>query len=407
MKKRRLPLWIIALTATNNKRAEIKRCSNNDGTIFDNYHNKLIGKLYSTIIFCIIVALCISCNTKKDEGMVTDNSIYFNTSKSIVLSLDDAKLINKDKINLAFSDSTLIPAYSNILIADDNIIVFSQRTNEIFRFDKEGNFKNLIGKRGNGPGEFQEMNDIIMSPNNKKVIELLDNKSIHKYSIDGEFLSKKEFEFPAFSFVAHNDCYWFYLGDNPASTQHKLIRTNSKFSIQDEYFPILEDNVPLVERNFGNSPIKTFRESLNYNLYTLGDDIELSYNIDFGKYKIPKSVMDANPNQMVELLGTIEYANVMKYIENANYSFLYVMKYNINEMPDFYYWIINKNTKEEKLIQIDEFNEESYLLYPEYISEDDKAYFIGYDVASAEVLIDPNSNPEIVKIGVKEFFKLQ
>lgn len=362
-----------------------------------------MGKKITIISFCVLIILCKSCSHKSKDDMIAENFIHFDISKSKDLSLIDAKLLNKNKIDLEFSDLTIIPAYSNILVDENNIIVFSQRTNEIFRFDQNGKFKNLIGKVGNGPGEFQEMNDVIIHENNNGIIEVLDNMSIYEYSIEGEFLSKKILDLPAFSFATQNNQYWFYLGDNPLSTKNKLVQTNSVFSIENEFFQITDKRVPLIEQNFGNGEIKTFRESLIPKLYTLENGLLFSYDIDFGKYSIPNSVLNSNPNQMIDLLSTIEYANVLKYLENSNYSFLFVVKYNINSIPDFYYWIIDKRTKEDKLIRISDFNEDSYLLYPEFISKDDTIYFIGYDIDSNDNIVDQNTNPEIVKINIREF----
>ena len=71
---------------------------------------------------------------------------------------------------------------------------------------------------------------------------------------------------------------------------------------------------------------------------------------------------------VIEKLDKIEYAIIREYMENTNYIFLLIFKYEPNTMmPQLFYWIINKKNKEERIIHIKDFIEESYLLFPQII----------------------------------------
>ena len=73
-------------------------------------------------------------------------------------------------------------------------------------------------------------------------------------------------------------------------------------------------------------------------------------------------------------------------------------------LPDLFYWIIDKKTKEEKLIRVKDFDENSFLLYPQTLSNDDMIYFVGHDIGSVHETINPDSNPSIIKMQIENLF---
>lgn len=367
--------------------------------------------LYSSLLLLLFINILFSCNKSPKNEMLPENKLLFNKSISTDLSLFDAKNLKKEIIKLSYADSIMIPAYSNLLITGNNIILYSQKTFQIFRFDTNGNFVNFIGKRGNGPGEFTEMRDVIIKSKNENIIEILDYESIIDYQLDGRFIKKTKIKYPAFSFAYDSINYWFYTGNNPSFSQYKLVQSDTCFQQKNEYFKISKNSVPLVENNFwkGNYAT-TFRESLSPYVYILNNEIKCSYYIDFGRFEIPDAILASESTLMIEELGKIEYATIRGYMESENYTFLSIMKYTPQTMfPDLYYWIIDKKTKKEKLIRIKDFAEDSYLLYPQTITNDDLIYFIGYDIESVSVdeAINLNSNPSIIKMNIKDLFEYE
>lgn len=361
--------------------------------------------LYKIIGFFGLTYFLLSCNERSKIESST-NKIIFDVTKSVNIGLKESKKIDKETIALTFADSIVIPAYSNLLTCcENNIIIYSQKTFQVFRFDGKGHFINFIGKRGGGPGEFSEMRDVSINYQNDTIIEILDRESILRYQLDGNFIEKIKIKYPAFSFAIDNNNYWFYIGNNPSFSQYKLIQTDTYFTQKNEFFKISEKGVPLVENNFNKGKYITFRESLYPKLYTLNDQLNNSYYVDFEKFKIPDAVLSLEQMNMMEELEKLEYATIRTYLENKNYTFLFIMKYNPSSMlPSLYYLIINKNTKEEKLMHVEDFHEDSFLLYPQLICDNDIIYFIGYDLENMDESINPNSNPSIIKIKIEAFF---
>lgn len=351
---------------------------------------------------CFLLTIILSsCSEQKEDEQ--SNKIVFDLSKAQNLDLPSASLLNKQIVQLASSDSVIIPAYSNLIVNENHFILYSQMTNQIFRFNSDGSFINFIGKKGNGPAEFVEMRDILIDD---KTIEVLDREAIVRYGLNGEFIEKAKTEIPAFSFAIANNGYWFYLSDNPAYSQFRLIETDKEFSNHIEHLPIRNRSMPLIEDNFSKNGALTFRESLSPTLYTLDNGLINSLYIDFGSLQLSEEVLSANPDLLFDKMNESDYAVIRKYMDNKEYVFLHVMITKPNSMePEMFYWIIDKKSHKEKLIRVQDFVENSYLLFPQLMTDNNIIYFLGYDVANSDEWIDEDSNPSIVGIGVRELFE--
>lgn len=351
---------------------------------------------------CFLLTIIFSsCSEQKEDEK--SNKIVFDLLQAQDLDLPSASLLNKQIVQLATSDLVIIPAYSNLIINENQFILYSQMTNQIFRFNSDGSFINFIGKKGNGPAEFVEMNDILIDNN---TIEVLDRETIVRYRLNGEFIEKVKTEIPAFSFAIADNGYWFYVSDNPAYSQFRLIETNREFTNHIEHLPIRNRSMPLIEDNFSKNGTLTFRESLSPTLYTLDNGLINSLYIDFGSLQVSEETLSATPEEVFERMDNSDYAAIRKYMDNREYAFLHVMitKPNIME-PEMFYWIIDKKSHKEKLIRVQDFAENSYLLFPQLMTDNNIIYFLGYDVANSDEWIDEDSNPSIVGIGVEELFE--
>ena len=90
---------------------------------------------------CFLLTIILSsCSEQKEDEK--SNKIVFDLSKAQDLDLASASLLNKQIVQLATSDSVIIPAYSNLIINENQFILYSQMTNQIFRFDSDGSFIN-------------------------------------------------------------------------------------------------------------------------------------------------------------------------------------------------------------------------------------------------------------------------
>ena len=63
-----------------------------------------------------------------------------------------------------------------------------------FRFSKNGTFLNAIGQRGEGPGEYREMDSFFVGKDCVYVCDM-SKRTIYSYSFDGKFLHSLSFPY--------------------------------------------------------------------------------------------------------------------------------------------------------------------------------------------------------------------
>ncbi|MFH1933535.1 MAG: 6-bladed beta-propeller [Pseudomonadota bacterium] len=80
--------------------------------------------------------------------------------------------------------------WGSLLVRTDdelNIYVCDSMAKRLSKFDARGNFLWATGRQGQGPGEFQSINDFTID-NPKQEILVLDNSQIDAFSFDGKYL---------------------------------------------------------------------------------------------------------------------------------------------------------------------------------------------------------------------------
>lgn len=92
---------------------------------------------------------------------------------------------------------------ADVLFADTNIYVHDSKQEIIFRFNSQGNFLNMIGKLGNGPGEFSSCSSCFLNGDTVFVSDL-DTRRIFSYTQEGNFINVISFPF---SFVYEDIVY--------------------------------------------------------------------------------------------------------------------------------------------------------------------------------------------------------
>lgn len=98
----------------------------------------------SKIIICISAFLMVSC-VSRNEGMKDIETIYLNNS--LPFNFSDHFDLDR-RVFLETSEECLITYITKIIVNEDVFIL--DLSNQLFRFDKEGKFKNKIGLKGKG-----------------------------------------------------------------------------------------------------------------------------------------------------------------------------------------------------------------------------------------------------------------
>ncbi|WP_158712916.1 6-bladed beta-propeller, partial [Parabacteroides pacaensis] len=146
--------------------------------------------------FILIFFLCIffSCGkkNKKEYKYSSESTQIINIPDQLNITTHaDSIFSTLSFVPLETTDECMITFVMNLKIID-SLIYINDGLKRLLVFDSNGKFKYQIGSKGNGPGEYLEMRDYIIY---KDRIEILDFKKILTYSLTGEYIKTKHFDF--------------------------------------------------------------------------------------------------------------------------------------------------------------------------------------------------------------------
>jgi len=143
------------------------------------------------IIFISLIATLASCQeVKETNSSVKDILLDININQELRLSeiADSVEVIpleQTDESNIAMVERII--SYKNKYYVMSSI-TFSN--GQVLIFDEQGNFIQKLDKRGGGPGEYADLQDIAIDSRNDELIFMTQPQGIFKYDLEGNFLSK-------------------------------------------------------------------------------------------------------------------------------------------------------------------------------------------------------------------------
>ena len=143
------------------------------------------------IILLSLVVSFVSCqNVKETNSSVKNILLDMDTKKELRLS-EIADTV--EVILLEQTDESDIARVERILPYKEKYYVMSSigfSNGRVHVFDKDGNFIQKIDKRGGGPGEYEDLQDIAINSRNDELVFMTQPKGIFRYDLEGNFISK-------------------------------------------------------------------------------------------------------------------------------------------------------------------------------------------------------------------------
>ena len=143
------------------------------------------------IILLSLVVSFVSCqNVKETNSSVKNILLDMDTKKELRLS-EIADTV--EVILLEQTDESDIARVERILPYKEKYYVMSSigfSNGRVHVFDKVGNFIQKIDKRGGGPGEYEDLQDIAINSRNDELVFMTQPKGIFRYDLEGNFISK-------------------------------------------------------------------------------------------------------------------------------------------------------------------------------------------------------------------------
>ena len=277
-------------------------------------------------------------------------------------------------IPLETSPDVLLAGVSKLVVHDDRYYTLDRSQDIIHVFDEKGNFIFKIDKKGQGPGEYNFIEDFIFNPfsGNLELFEAYG--AVYIFDLSGNFIEKKRIEYDGFR-VAHNiaaidkNTHVFYVISEPVKIiyfnldEGKLLHLefeesrelggyviNSFYSFQDECF---------------------FFRPVHPVVYKAGKErLEDFFKFDFGKYTkegrnatFTEESKRSLTKQIEEMFAQTSYV-IRKVRHNNNYVFALISWKTWDRKTNVIY---NKSTGKAKFIL--DFDEKA-MFDPEIITDE-------------------------------------
>lgn len=189
------------------------------------------NRIEVAFVAAIMVGLCVSCQSVKE----TEPSV-----KNVLLDIDLGQELRLSEIAdtvevilLEQTDDSDIAMVERFIPYKDRYYVMNSigfSNGRVHVFDKNGHFMQKIDKRGGGPGEYEDLQDIAINPKNDELVFMTQPKGIFRYDLDGNFISKAKGGYgmnvaadSQGNFYKTNRCY--------EETPDRLLMVNDKDSV--------------------------------------------------------------------------------------------------------------------------------------------------------------------------------
>jgi hypothetical protein len=295
------------------------------------------------ILSFALMLLIIACQKQGSQQSIvsvnTENveEIRIDIDKGPFYPLDSIFTANVKFVRLETTDDNLIGKVSNILISDSLIfVVDKEQTYSIFIFDKTGHYITKIANRGNGPGEYSRIYDVVLMPNEHQiaVISPYQWKTIF-YSYSGNFVKEEKYVFPCISrgFLESGNKVYYHQDNIPEfnnGTNTVIVTDKNNKGIYNACFEYHSDyfyySVKPDFSQFGNALY--FYPDYQDTIYQITDTAAIAkYYLNVLKHKFshPQDIENiTNEIWEEEYLDKHPYFNG-KYIEMKDYTYLVLL----------------------------------------------------------------------------------
>ncbi|MDR0698090.1 MAG: 6-bladed beta-propeller [Tannerella sp.] len=140
------------------------------------------------VLFCVV--LFISCQNEKStfSGLIVNKH---DVEKIEIMPLENENaLLDYKIVKLETNSNSLLAEINQMEIVDNYIYVFDKKGKSVKKFTVDGKYVTDIGKRGDGPKEYLEINAFYVNKERRNV-NMFDpmRKAILRYDLEGNFMN--------------------------------------------------------------------------------------------------------------------------------------------------------------------------------------------------------------------------
>lgn len=363
--------------------------------------NNKVNNFFKTIFIQIIVIVSLlSCGKKENQQKIIPLDINSYTDLKIT---DISKEIIE--IPLEFTKEAMIGTIGKIEFTNEAIYVHDLNNSRVLKFSNSGKFIQQIGKKGNGPGEYQFMNSFAVNPR-EETIYIATQGRIILYDLKGKFKQDlKDFGFVNYIAFIENELKIFSskfgfqekgsdqlynleilksYNSEMEQTDSLLIKKIAIQSVSGTVFPQAKYFSKSEDEYFFYMPVLINEPLIRDTLYKF-NNMQLSFykKLDFESQADPKA--KHKTINIKSIIKTDKYL-ISEYLNDGNRVFIYDLDnskgYNLKEGLDASDFTLESNVS----------------LFP-ILNEENKLYFTGKPISSKSESFEPNASIFKVKLN--------
>ncbi len=140
------------------------------------------------------------------------------------------EFLNHGEINLEVQDDNYVGSVDKMIITDTTVYLLDEELYQILRYDIDGNFVQIVGGRGEGPGEYSYPS--IIAIDNHNYLYISDQIKINKYDKNSHYINRINI-INADNLLVDNNENLLILHANPGINMiKKVIQTNNKVDFE-------------------------------------------------------------------------------------------------------------------------------------------------------------------------------
>lgn len=303
------------------------------GDPFFNFHS--MKKCLCFLQFLIFASLFFNCSSPEKNEKIESKTVSINLQEANPDKFDSMFAI-EEMMSIGGSENIPIKQIKRILQRESNYWILT--SNKILQLDSDGEILDSISSQGNGPGEFQTVDDIRWN-NDSNFLEVLDKKSgkLIRFNSQGEFQNEwnNPYLYLATSFMPQGDDYFIYGGVFFSGDGDRAILVSGKTGEKKEGFSKIgnERGYLSVLNNdtfYAKDGAIEFFYSDSDSLYTLSENgSSVKYIFDFGKLQTPPEFFDRSFENIMDFRNQAaenNYASVFSIQPTDKHIFLFIIQ---------------------------------------------------------------------------------
>ena len=270
------------------------------------------------VVLCGAVLLMAGCG-REDGGAIRMPQV--DSAKAFAEAVSSIELVP-----LEMDEAHLLGSRLDLALLDDGYLLVDKQQTSVFRYSAEGRFLNEIGRRGNGPGEYNDIGNVQVLDGKVHLFSHPDSELI--FSPDGAVLSQRE-NVPVGFGVFRTDAGLLTSYGYSGQKEHRVVFAEDGTGAETGFLPLDARLLALdSEHVFSALPGGgvSVLDSYSPTVYVFEDGALRPYlDFDFGKYAIaPDFYRSQDAFKAAEMLMAGDYAVIWRYLEGARHKLVQV-----------------------------------------------------------------------------------